>query len=406
MSSSKHIIAIIGGAVSGAEATKALTEQGVEVVVIEQNARPYGKIEDGLPRWHDKQRPKEYEKINSYLSQPSVHFIPLTKIGRDISFEDLQNWGFSMVILANGAWRDRPLGVDGIEDYTGKGFYYQNPFIYWFNHYHENNFLGEPCEIHDNAIVIGGGLASIDVVKILMIETLTRALKKKGIEVDPIEMEHKGCKKTLEDHNLTLEDLGVAPCTLYYRRRACDMPVAPKEEIRERLLNIAMDKYLFRFQGNSRPIDNIIENNHLVGLKFIKTEIKDGKVIDLPNSEFEIRSPLTISSVGSTPEPITGIPMKGEFYVWRDWDHGELESDKEVFGIGNVVTGKGNIMVSRKHGQTISKYILEEKLKNIPPLSEEQQGALVNKITARQQVVGYEGDYAAWIQQVSPADLK
>ena len=51
------------------------------VVVFEQNARPYGKIEDGLPRWHVKLRQKEYETVNERLDRPNVHFVPLTKIG-------------------------------------------------------------------------------------------------------------------------------------------------------------------------------------------------------------------------------------------------------------------------------------------------------------------------------------
>jgi len=60
----QHIVAIVGGAVAGSEAASILADQGFLVVVFEQNDRPYGKIEDGLPRWHEKQRNKEYEKMN------------------------------------------------------------------------------------------------------------------------------------------------------------------------------------------------------------------------------------------------------------------------------------------------------------------------------------------------------
>ena len=52
MSQPSHCIAVIGGAVSGAEVAGTLAERGVEVAVFEQNPRPYGKVEDGLPRWH------------------------------------------------------------------------------------------------------------------------------------------------------------------------------------------------------------------------------------------------------------------------------------------------------------------------------------------------------------------
>jgi NADPH-dependent glutamate synthase beta subunit-like oxidoreductase len=48
----QHAVAVVGGATAGAEAAGMLAARGVTVVVFEQNPRPYGKIEDGLPRWH------------------------------------------------------------------------------------------------------------------------------------------------------------------------------------------------------------------------------------------------------------------------------------------------------------------------------------------------------------------
>ena len=60
-----HCVAVIGGAVAGAEVAGVLADRGIEVVVFEQNARPYGKIEDGLPRWHVALRHKEYDSIAS-----------------------------------------------------------------------------------------------------------------------------------------------------------------------------------------------------------------------------------------------------------------------------------------------------------------------------------------------------
>ena len=58
----KPVVAIIGGAVAGSEAAAACAARGAIPVVFEQGARPYGKIEDGLPRWHEKLRVKEYKK--------------------------------------------------------------------------------------------------------------------------------------------------------------------------------------------------------------------------------------------------------------------------------------------------------------------------------------------------------
>src|SRR5579864_3800490 len=132
----RHVVAICGGAVSGSEAAAICAAQGITAIVFEQNARPYGKIEDGLPRWHDRLRAKEYKAIDENLGRPGVYFVPRTKLGVDLPFEELTaRWGVSAVLLANGAWRDRPLPVPGAHDFVGKGLVYQNPFVHWFNHY-------------------------------------------------------------------------------------------------------------------------------------------------------------------------------------------------------------------------------------------------------------------------------
>src|SRR5690349_16466084 len=109
-----YFVAIVGGAIAGSVAAEILADRGIQVAVFEQNKRPYGKIEDGLPRWHLEQRKQEYANIDARLKKPGVFFIPATRLGRDVKFEDLcANWGFSAVILANGAWRDREIGVPG-----------------------------------------------------------------------------------------------------------------------------------------------------------------------------------------------------------------------------------------------------------------------------------------------------
>ena len=46
----QHVVLVVGGAVAGSEAVAQFTGRGVLCIVVEQNARPYGKIEDGLPR--------------------------------------------------------------------------------------------------------------------------------------------------------------------------------------------------------------------------------------------------------------------------------------------------------------------------------------------------------------------
>ena len=411
--SGKQVVLVVGGAVAGSEAVAQLTQQGILTIVMEQNSRPYGKIEDGLPRWHVKLRRQEYDKIDSKLADPNVRFIPLTKLSRDITLEEILGWGLSAVCLATGAWRDRPLPIPGIDAYVDRGFYYQNPFVYWFNHYEDPGYDGPKCEAPDGAIVVGGGLASLDVVKILQLETVGRALKAKGLPGEMLELEHKGIKRSLDALGITMADLGVKGCTLYYRRRVEDMPLQepldnPTPEqmaktgmVRRKLLQNFLDKYLFTFHERHAPVSPIVEGDGLTGLRFAETEVKDGKATTKPGSEKDVLAPLVISSIGSIPEPLQGIEMKGELYRIKDENSGEVEGLPGVFALGNAVTGKGNIQVSLKHGRLVGLHVCEY-LRGQPALTPTKVAAIEAKVKALQEKVGYAGNYKEWMAKVAP----
>jgi NADPH-dependent glutamate synthase beta subunit-like oxidoreductase len=442
-------VAVIGGATAGAEVAARLASHGVRVVVFEQNPRPYGKIEDGLPRWHVELRRREYAAIDAKLSHAGVDFVPNTTVGRDVDFAALaRGWGFGGVVLACGAWRDRPLPVEGADAFLGRGLVYQNPFIIWFNHSQEVDYAGPRFEPQDDAIVVGGGLASIDVVKVLMLETTRAALARRGIEVPMLQLEVKGIPRTLAAHGLAFEDLGLRGCTLFYRRRPEDMPLveAPEDATPERLAKVtisrqkllekALEKYRFRFAPLAAPDGLLVEGDQLVGLRFRRTRMEGGRLV-LGDETFERRGPCVISSIGSIPAPLPGVPMKGELYDFQDWDLGRLPGYPTVFAAGNVVTGKGNIVASRKHAAMVSEFVIEQylglgdghageeaitdaarrearaladrlhaRLAAEPPPAPERLQALLARVRERQRAVDYPGDYAAWIRRVTPPDLE
>jgi NADPH-dependent glutamate synthase beta subunit-like oxidoreductase len=442
-------IAVIGGATAGAEVAERLAEEGAFVAVFEQNPRPYGKIEDGLPRWHHELRHNSYRTIDAKLAHANVAFVPSTRIGRDVDFEALaRSWGFHAVVLANGAWRDRPLPVDGANSYLGRGLVYQNPFIIWFNHAGEKDYQGPRFEAQDDVIVVGGGLASIDVAKALMLETTRAKLRERGIEESVLELEVKGIPKVLERHGLRFEDLGLRGCTLFYRRRIEDMPVvevpegasddrrAKVEGTRKKLLDKAMEKYRFRIEPLSAPDGLVVENDRLVGIRFRRTRMESGKPVNTDES-YERRGRYVISSIGSIPEAIPGIDMKGELFAFTDWDLGRLAAYPNVFSAGNVVTGKGNIVASRKHASHVAERIVasflgvgedghagEEaildgvrdaagsladgvaaQVASQPPHDTTVSQQLRARIANRQQAVGF-ADYRSWIERVTPPDLE
>ena len=438
---SKKYVAVIGGAIAGAEAAVQMAEKGFEVVVFDQMMLPYGKIEDGLPKWHHKLREKETSRIDAKIMHDNVRFIPGVRIGRDISFEDLQKeWGFSAVMFATGAWNDRPLGIDGIDAYINKGLVYQNKLLYWFNHKHESDYSGTVYNVPEGAAVIGGGLASLDVMKIMMMESVSNALEARGISESMFDFEKLGVSKILDKHSLTLEELGVKPATLFYRRKEEDMPLSPRprttpeeianaQRIAMKIMTKYKDKYLFKLEELSVLKGFEVENDEISALIFDKVESIDGKLVSTGN-DLKYNTKLLVSSIGSVPEFIPGIPTKGALFEIDDKTSSRVKGYSNVFAVGNAVTGRGNIVESLKHSKNVTLNLIDNELegeesafasnsnalnnvlRNVENKVDEQIDTIVaelegceelenaklipSKIKALQEKVGFDGNYEAW----------
>ena len=167
-----------------------------------------------------------------------------------------------------------------------------------------------------------------------------------------------------------------------------------------------------------------------MGLRFRRNRVEGGKPV--PTDEtFERRAPYIVSSIGSIPEAIPGIEMKGELFAFTDWQYGRLASFPTVFSAGNVVTGKGNIAESRKHAVFVSEQLAEvylglgdERASGTPdladqlggelasgvaqhlnghePLSGAELDSLLGRVRDRQKAVGYDGDLESWLEKVKP----
>jgi ferredoxin/flavodoxin---NADP+ reductase len=446
----RYVVAVVGAATAGSEIARILALRGVRVIVIEQNPRPYGKIEDGLPRWHVKQRKDEYEEIDKRLDHPNIDYMPLTRMGRDISFDELRTgWGLSAIVLTHGAWRDRPFPVQNADEFVDHGLIYQNPLIYWFNHYPEKSYGGPRYILRPGTIVIGGGLASFDVVKVLQIEMTLGALREQGIAEEMLRLEREGIEPVLKRHQLDWQQLGIAPCKLFYRRRVLDMPLSdippdapPKRaeamrQARIKILDKARRKYLFDFEQQRVPTGLIVDDGRLVGVQMSRTEVNDGRVRTIPGTEEPLRAPFTVSSIGSIPESIPGIPQHGEVYEYANEKIGLLmEGRTAVYAAGNVLTGKGNIKDSLESGTAIGTHVAEAYLgvaddgsrvsladgaRQVAHSEGEQIAAnlagrlmlqpgevteIMGRVRARQIAVGYDGNYRNWIAKVTPPDLQ
>ncbi len=436
------VVAIVGGAVAGSEAAAMIAERGGLAVVIERNDRPYGKIEEGLPRWHRKLRRQEYKRIDANLDQPGVWVLPQTALARQqtsvpqpsnlapnaedtFRLEQLTEWGFSAVLLANGAWKDRSLPVPGIDAFLGRGFAYQNAFVRDFNR-------DALPELPEGAIVVGGGLASVDVAKILSLETHRRALAKAGHAVSVEELERQGIVAWCKRNEVPLP--AVKAPRLLYRRGKEDMALvsmpadaddtqrAKVRAARKKIMSRVEERYRVQLEAWSSPVEVLEEDGRLAGLRCVRNVLREGRLRP-GEMRFDLRSELVVSSIGSTPEQLMGVPIEGELYPFVSERCGTLLGRPNVFGLGNVLTGRGNIRESRLNAQQITRSLLGEEITDLgdavheglrkaiepvveaamalPPIPTEAMTPIRQWVQKRWNAIGYAG-YADWIARHPP----
>jgi hypothetical protein len=195
------------------------------------------------------------------------------------------------------------------------------------------------------------------------------------------------------------------------------------------MVKILGDKFRVRVQDQSLPTAPILEDGKLVGLRMRRTRQDGGKSVEVEGSDFEVRSGLIVSSIGSVPEAIPGVPTKGELYDFASWESGAMRGLTGVFGLGNVLTGKGHIRDSRENADEIASQVVRDYLglgdepreSTSDPLRDahaasahaaraavqsairrakvpiERMRAIATDLDAAWTRVGYEGDYATWM---------
>jgi hypothetical protein len=211
--------------------------------------------------------------------------------------------------------------------------------------------------------------------------------------------------------------------------------LAKAQAVRQKILDNFQRKYLFKFVPCCAPAGQIVEDGKLKGVVFQRTEIKDGKVVPVEGELLEVETPLIISSIGSIPEKIPGIPSDGSVFKISNPESCLIDGFDNVFAIGNAVTGKGNINESIKHSREISTEIMDKFLEwqqedyqnwhrqtadkvnkdvlNIIANIEKQQflsddviHAILDQVTALQRKAGYDGNYEQWVKEHTPIRLE
>jgi len=158
-----HRVAIVGAGPSGFYAADGLLRgrPDLRIDLIDRLPTPFGLVRAGVAPDHQgtKAVVRQFERL---LAQPDVRFAGNVEIGRDLSWDELQE-GYDAVIVATGMVIDRKLGISGEELPHVWGSW---KFVAWLNG-HPDFRQGPDLRAVRRVAVIGNGNVALDVARLL-----------------------------------------------------------------------------------------------------------------------------------------------------------------------------------------------------------------------------------------------
>ncbi len=313
-------VAIIGGGPAGISAASFLLREGHEVHIYESTDKVGGMMIWGIPEFR---LPREVVYRDRRLIEALGAKIFCNKtLGRDVYIMDLKK-KYDTIFIGIGAQRSRKLGIKGEEKHP-KGYYEGLIFLRKFN-------SKQPIEIGRKAVIVGAGNVAMD---------CCRSAKR----------------------------LGVEEVIVVYRRTEREMP-ANKEEY-EAARREGID---FMFETN--PIELIIEDDKIIGVKCIKMKLGEPdesgrrRPIPIEGSEFIIESDMFIPAVGQIVD-LSWIDREKDLKIKKTkWntiavDEYTLMTDEPgVFAGGDCVLGPSTFIEAEAQGERAAKFMHQYMMK-------------------------------------------
>jgi len=324
-------IAVVGSGPAGLAAAQQLARVGHDVTVFEKNDRIGGLLRYGIPGF--KMEKSHIDRRIEQMQAEGVQFRTSVLIGEDFP-SNIINWTketispkqldheFDAIILAGGAELPRDLPVPGREL---KGIHFAMEFLPQQNQVDAGDKLNNQIMANGkHVVVIGGGDTGSDCVG-----TCNRhsAASLAQFELMPQPPEQ-------EDKPLVWPYWPIKLRTSSSQEEGCDRDWAVATK---------------RFEGKGGKVKKLIA---------VRVEWIDGKMQEVPNSEFEMKADLVLLAMGFV-SPVTQVlesfavekDTRGNVKATTDGDGCYQTSVDKVFAAGDMRRGQSLVVWAIREGR-------------------------------------------------------
>lgn len=299
-----HLVAIIGSGPASLSCAYELAKVGVNVTIFEKENELGGILRYGIPPYRlDKEELNN--TINKILSL-GIKVQTNCEFGKNINIKSLKEQGYEAIFLGIGAGTPT---VYSLCNEKLKGIYASDYFLKEYNQ-------GKKIENLGKTVVIGGGNVAMDCAR-------------------------------------TASRLG-ADVSILYRRDIENMP-ARSIEIKDAIEDGV------KIVPCTKVISAKGENGHITEIECIKTEVIDGKAVDLENTNYNMKVDTFIFAIGLSPEKELlekeGITLEKGLIAIDE--NGKTNLDG-VYAGGDVTESKSTVCRAIAAGKKAAKGILQE----------------------------------------------
>ncbi len=301
----KEKVAMIGSGPGSLAAATELALKGYGVTVFDDKEKPggvltYGIVPSRLPQYI-------VDEEIQYIKDLGVEFVQKTRVGKDVSIDELKKRGFKAFMIGAGMQAGKTLDIPGIE---------LDGVVRAVDYLAEARTSDGKTDTGKNVVVIGGGDVAMD------------------------------CASTAR--------LLGGQSTILYRRTREEMP-ATKEEVTH------CEHIGVRFYWTFTPEEIIGENNAVKGIKGKGS--RDASYIFLEADK-------VVLAIGQEPEDLTGMVPGLRFSEHNKFIISENQDGKtnlpDVFVAGDIVGGARKTVVhaveaGKKAAESIDEYLTKER---------------------------------------------
>jgi putative selenate reductase YgfK subunit len=339
-------VCVVGAGPGGMSAAYYLALRGYSVHVIEALPVAGGMIMVGIPRYR---LPREViDREVAMLEALGVTFAFNTRLGTDVTMEQLRQEGFEAFFLAIGAHKAFQMRIPGEEDY---------PMVIEAIDFLRKVALGDRRPPGHKAVVIGGGNVAIDAAR-------------------------------------TALRLGVEEITVAYRRTRHEMP-ADEEEVEQ----AEEEGVHFSFLTIPKAVEGSAD--HIEGLKCLRAELvkregsKRMSPVPVEGSDHLIEADVVIGAIGQRVDGEALAELTPLEWTRRETIHvntATMETNIEgIFAAGDAVTGPATVIEAigggKKAAEAIDRYLNDIPQPTMPPVPKRRARTAMLEVPASTKMV-------------------